>query len=206
MALTVYYAPQTRAIRVLWALEELGIPYERVKLDLSKGEQKKPEYLALNPNGTVPTLVVDGLPMMESLAQTLFLAEKYGVAKKLWPAEGTPARAEALSWIMWMSETLGGALFRFVMNTNERVPAEQRNAAAAKAGRDDLTKCLGILEKRLETADYLVGGEFSLADLSCGALVFARTAGGVDMTPYPRSNAWVDRCTARAANKTAMSY
>ena len=206
MGLTLYYAPQTRASRVLWALEELGVPYERVKLDLSKGEHKKPDYLALNPNGTVPTLVVDGTPMMESMAQVIFLAEKYGVAKKLWPAEGTPARAEALGWLIWSAETAGGALMRYAMNTSERVAAELRNAAAGKAGLDDFTKYVGILEKHLEKRDHLLGAEFTLVDLAVGPVVFAKGFFGFDLAPYPRVAAWSERVTSRPAYKTAQGY
>lgn len=199
MGLTLYYAPQTRASRVIWALEELGVPHEKVKLDLSKGEHKKPEYLALNPNATVPTLVVDGTPMMESIAQVLFLAEKYGVAKKLWPAEGTTARAEALGWMVWSAETMGGALMRYAMNTSERMPAELRNAGSAKAGLDEFTRCVGMLEKRLATQDYLLGAEFTLLDLAVGAITFAKGFFGYDITPYPRVAAWVERVTKRPA-------
>ena len=88
MSLTFYYTPMSSATRVHWALEELGVPYEKVKMDLAAGDQRKPEYLALNPNGKVPLLVGDGTPIFESLAILLHLGETYGVEKGLFPAPG----------------------------------------------------------------------------------------------------------------------
>jgi glutathione S-transferase len=204
-SVTIYYAPMTRASRVLWALEELGVPYEKVKLDLAKGEHKKPEYLALNPNGTVPTLVVDGVSVMESSAQIMFLAETFGVTKKLWPAEGTTARAEALGWMVWMTETLGGALMRYAMNTSERVPAEERNALVAKKAHAELLNAVGMLEKRLAKNDWLLGNDFTLLDTGCGGLVFATRFLGVDLSAYPKALAWMQRATSRPAYQTAQS-
>ena len=106
MSITFYYAPATSATRVHWALEELGISYQKVRLDLAKGEQKSPEFLELNPNGKVPALVDDGTPMFESLAIIIHLGEKYGVAKSLWPAPGSAQSAEALMWAVWGTVTV----------------------------------------------------------------------------------------------------
>src|SRR5215475_4977513 len=120
MSLTFYYSPMTSATRIHWALEELGIPYEKVKLDLKAGAQRKPEFLKLNPNGKVPTIVDDGVPMFESAAILIHLGDKYGVAKKLWPAPGTPDHMRALAWTVWSTVTLGAHIFRIMMNTSER--------------------------------------------------------------------------------------
>src|SRR5690242_11716885 len=96
MTAKFYYSPMTSATRVHWALEELGVPYEKIKLDLTAGDQKKPEYLALNPNGKVPLFVdEEGRPIFESLAILLYLGERYGVAKGLYPASAIE-RAESL--------------------------------------------------------------------------------------------------------------
>jgi glutathione S-transferase len=124
MAIVFYYAPMTSATRVHWALEELGVPYEKVRLDLRAGDQRKPDFLKINPNGKVPALVDDGAPMFESLAILLHLAVKYGVAKKLWPATtDATAHAEALSWSVWGTATLASHVFRVMQNSAERVPA-----------------------------------------------------------------------------------
>src|SRR5262245_24640277 len=107
--LTFYYTPMTSATRGHWAVEELGVPYEKVRIDLAAGEQRKPEYLALNPNGKVPLLVADGVPIFESLAILLFLGETYGADKKLFPKSGAE-HAEALKWMCWSSVTLAEAV------------------------------------------------------------------------------------------------
>src|SRR3954469_24977510 len=101
MSMVFYAAPQSSSSPVACALQELGVPHERVNLNLAAGEQRKPEYLALNPNGKVPLLVVDGTPMFEALAILQWLGDRYGVEKKLWPAADSPARLEALSWTTW---------------------------------------------------------------------------------------------------------
>src|SRR5690348_11281895 len=89
MAIVFYYAPYSSAVRCHWALEELGIRYEGVKIDLKGTDHKTPEFLKLNPNGSVPTLVDDGVPYFESAAINLHLGQKYGVEKGLWPAAGS---------------------------------------------------------------------------------------------------------------------
>jgi len=98
MKLTFYAAPQSSSIPVASALAELEVPHERIDLDLSRGEQRRPEFLALNPNGKVPTLVVDGTPIFEALAIHHWLGDRFGVAKGLWPAADSPERQTALSW------------------------------------------------------------------------------------------------------------
>src|SRR5262245_42256389 len=121
MSMTFYFKPMSSATRVHWALEELGVPYERVKLALD-GDQRKPEFLALNPNGKVPLLVVDGVPIFESLAQLLYLGETYGVDKDLFPKPGV-ARAEAFKWMCWASVSVHDAIVRVIKN-GERVPED----------------------------------------------------------------------------------
>src|SRR5689334_13676031 len=105
MGIVFYYAPMSSATRVHWALEELRLPYEKVKIDLSAGEQRTPAYRKINPNGKVPAMVVDGVPVFESLAMMLYLGETYGVDKGLFPPAG-PARVEAWKWMAWGAVTL----------------------------------------------------------------------------------------------------
>ena len=97
MSLVFYYSPMSTAVVTHWILEELGIPYETVKVDFQK-DTKKPEYVKLNPNGAVPLIVHDGTPIFESAAIAIYLGETFGVEKGLFPAPG-PKRGEALKWI-----------------------------------------------------------------------------------------------------------
>src|SRR5690606_32905980 len=110
MNLTLYASPMSSATPVVHALAELDVDCEIVILDLKAGEQKRPEYLAINPHGVVPTLVVDGTPLFESVAILQWLGEQYGVQRGLWPAAGTPERLEALSWSTWAYVSYGALL------------------------------------------------------------------------------------------------
>ena len=141
MSITYYYAPMSTAVRTTWAIEELGVPCERVKLDISKKQTKAAAFLKLNPNGLVPLLVVDGTPIFESTAILIYLGETYGVDKGLYPPPGLE-RAETLKWLVWANVGLYEPLSRWARNTASWVPAEQHNAKAAEAGKSDLGAAL----------------------------------------------------------------
>ena len=83
MSLTFYYSPHSSASPVHWTLNELGIPYEKVLIDIKAGDNKKPEFLKLNPNGKVPLIVHDGVAIFESAAIQIYLGETFGVEKGL---------------------------------------------------------------------------------------------------------------------------
>jgi glutathione S-transferase len=198
MSLTFYYAPMSTASVTALVLEELGIPCERVKLDFKKGDTKKPDFLKLNPNGKVPTLVHDGVPIWESAAITMYLGETFGVEKGLYPAAG-PKRGEAMKWIVWANVTLGGAVARWAYNAQEWAPADERNAKAGEAGRQATLDCLRILDGALEGRSYLVGDGYSLADSHVLSFVDWLQHMKVDLTPFPNVKAWFTRGSARPA-------
>jgi glutathione S-transferase len=205
MAIVFYYSPMSSATRVQWVLEELGVPYEKVRLDLSAGDQKKPDFLKINPNGKVPALVDDGVAMFESSAILIHLGEKYGVAKGLWPEASTAARAHALSWTVWSTVTLAANTFRYMQNSSERFPAEQRNALQAEAARKEIDANLAVLDAQLAGRHYLLGEHFTLADVACASIgaMFARA--GVDVSAWPNVSAWIARCMQRPAVAAAMA-
>jgi glutathione S-transferase len=199
MSLVLYYAPETRALNVLWALEELGVPYEKVRLDLSKGEHKTADYKKINPNGKVPALVVDGTPMWETLAILIYLGDRFGVEKKLWPAVTEAARVEALSWSTWSVVTLAADLFRIVFSSHELIPKERHNAAQADAARADVATHLGILEEHIATRAYILGDEFSIADIAVSRTAMFAERIGMDMAKWPHVRAWAAKVRARPA-------
>ena len=190
--------------RVHWALEELGVPYDKIKVDLQAGDQKKPEYLKLNPNGKVPLLVADGAPLFESLAILIYLGERFGVEKGLYPARG-PARAEALKWMCWALVSLGEAATRLLRNTLDRFPADERNAKAGETAKAELGALLAILDDALEGRGYLLGQEFSFADLSIASFVMFLGRIGVDTARFARIGPWANRCTSRPAMARVMA-
>jgi len=102
---TLYYSPGTASFAVHWMLIELGVPHELKLVDLDAGEHRKPEYLKLNPNGLVPTLIVEGAPLFESAALLMLLAERHPQAG-LAPPVGNPQRGVYTTWMFHLSNTL----------------------------------------------------------------------------------------------------
>jgi glutathione S-transferase len=205
MGITFYYHPYSTAAITLWELAELGIPHERVKLDLSeKRDQRKPEYLALNPNGKVPLVVHDGTPIFESAAITIYLGEQFGVAKDVWPAAG-PRRGEAMKWVVWTNVTLAEAFSRWWRNTSDRVPVEQHNAATAAAAKQETIELLAILDQALAGKAWLVGDQFSLADLHVVSFLDYFRMCGQDLSPYANLVAWVKRAESRPSHDAYLA-
>jgi glutathione S-transferase len=197
--LVLYASPLSSATPVMHALTELDVPHELVHLDLTAGDQRKPEFLALNPGGRVPTLVVDGKPMFEALAILQWLGDRFGVQRGKWPAADTREHLEALSWSTWSYVTFGGTLQRFIHATSERLPAEGHSEAQAKLAADELQSYLALLEARLDGRRHLLGDDFSLLDLIVGGVVTYATMCGMPTDDHPRVAAWVDRFKARDA-------
>lgn len=205
MAIVFYYSPWSSAARVHWILEELGVPYEGKALDLKAGDQKKPEFLAINPNGKVPALVDDGVPYFESAAINIHLGQKYGVDKGLWPAADAPERGPALSWAVWTAVSLGYVAGRVMYNTSEYVPAELHHAGQAEHARKELDGLLGLVEAQLAKGPYVLGERLSLVDvqLACDIWWFTTTL-KLEHSARPHLKAWLAKMTERPAFKKVI--
>jgi GST-like protein len=199
MSIVFYCAPWSSASPVASALAELGVPHERVTFDLAKGDQKKPEFLALNPNGKVPTLVVDGAPMFEALAIMTWLGERFGVEKKLWPKAGTPEHLQALSWSTWSYVSYVGALGLLAAATSDRFSKEMHNPAQAAYARTNLKGMLDVLEARLTQHQHLLGQSYSLADLIVASVIGYGVHVGQPVDAHPRVKAWLEAFQKREA-------
>lgn len=202
MSLTFYYAPFSTASTVHWTLEELGIPYEAVRVDLKDAADKANKLGPLNPNLKVPVLVHGGTPIFESAAIQAYLGETFGVDKGLYPKAG-PARGEALKWLVWANVTLVEAIGRWQRNVSEWVPAEQRNAAAGAAARKDIDTLLATLDKELATKPHMLGDEISIVDFHLASVLEWAQHCGVVFEPFPKVAAWLSKCTKRPANAKA---
>lgn len=197
--LVLYASPMSSATPVVLAMHELDVPHELVNLDLTAGDQRGPEFLALNPGGKVPTLVVDGKPMFEALAILQWLGDRFGVERGKWPAADTRERYEALSWSTWSYVTFGGTMQRLIHASSERVPSEGHNEAQAKLAGEQLQSYLALLEARLDGRSHLLGDDFSMLDLIvCGTVTYASLI-GMPTDDHPRVSAWVERFKARDA-------
>ena len=193
----LYGIPASRAARSLWMLEELGVPYENVPTHFI-GDTKKPEYLALNPNGHIPTLDDDGLVLWESMAINLHLARKYGAKAGLWPAADAD-QSRTVMWSIWGMTEVEPPALKVLMN-RMFLPEAQRSADAAAEGERELQKPLGVLEGALAKTPYLLGQAFTAADLNVHSiLAWATTWGRCDVSAVPKTAAWLARCGERPA-------
>ena len=157
MSITLYFAPATRATRIAFLLEELGVPWEKVTLDLSRREHKAADYLALNPNGVVPTLQDGDTVVFESVAIAMYLADRYA-DQGLAPPPGSPLRGRYLSWMVWSMTTLEPPIGEVYL---ERLkPAEQQSGAAIAAALERFRASAQVLGGEL-AGTFLLGDSLS---------------------------------------------
>jgi glutathione S-transferase len=159
---TLYGSPSTAGTAIHWMLLELGQPFDLKLLDFDKAEHKSPDYLALNPDGFVPTLIVDGAPVTQMAAIAALLAERHPEAG-LAPPPGSPARADYLSWSYWLANSWQPH-FRGWFYPDEPAGAAAQDDAQAVA-RARIEAGLERLNARLADRDYLVGDSFTTVDL-----------------------------------------
>lgn len=203
MAVELHSSPRSSGTRVSWALEELGIDYRFIEVDL---KHKTPALLEINPHGKVPALVDGDQRFFESAAILLHLGFKYGVDKGLWPAARTPARADALSWTVWSTTELGAYMMQYLyhgVDSPVSYRPEDRSAACAAYNKSQLDRCLAALEQRLATREYLLGPDFSLADLANASALGFGVMCGLPLEGCPRTAAWLARCDSRPARQRA---
>ena len=198
MTIHFYSWPQSSGSGVHWALEELGLAYEYVRLSRTKGEQRSAEYLAINPNGKVPALVDGEECYFESLAILLHLAERYGAMKGLWPAAGKQ-RAEALSWTTWSTTELMPFMLQYIyhgLDAPMSFDPPDRSKTAAEYSLASSSLHLDMLEDRLRDRQFVMG-TFSLADIPIATALGFGIAQGVPLNERPAVRAWLDRCSGR---------
>ena len=200
MTLKIYGVARSRAFRTLWMAQELGLDYEHVKVDMATGETRRPEHLALNPNGHIPVIDDNGFILWESMAINLYLAKKYG-ADGLYPTR-LEDEARAWQWSFWgMTEVerpVLTALFHRAL-----YPENQRNAAEADAAEKTLAQPLGVLDGALGRTAYLLGGHFTVADLNVASILSWARPAQIDMSPFPRVAEWLRNCAERPAARAA---
>jgi len=205
MTIKLYSWPMSSGTRIAWALEELALPYQYVPLDAEKQEHRSPEMLAINPHGKVPALVDGERKLFESGAILLYLGNRYGTAKGLWPEPKGQAHADAVCWTVWAMTELGTYMMQYLyhgLDSPVSYEPEDRSKAAAAYNRAQLDRLLDTLETRLEGRDYLMGG-FSLVDVAAASWLLLGTQLGLPLEGHPRVAAWCKRCAERPAFKRA---
>src|SRR5689334_2504089 len=182
--------------KALWALEELGLKYERTDAGMQFGVVDTPEYRKMNPMGLVPTLEDDGFIMWESHTIVRYLADKYGKGV-LRPMELEP-RTIANQWMDWaftFQSSVRDAFWNLI-----RTPAEKRDAKAIEASRVKSGQLIGILDAALRNRHY-VAGSFSMGDIPIGCEVQRWMRLPMERPKMPAVEAWFERLCARPAYK-----
>jgi glutathione S-transferase len=199
-SLKIYGIPRSRAFRTLWLAKELGIDYENVAVDFATGETRQPAYLAINPNGHVPAIDDNGLVLWESMAINLYLAKKYGLGT-LYP-DTIEGEARAWQWSFWAMTELERHVLTAMFN-RAIYPEDKRDAAAADQAEKELQHPFGVLDGAVTKTLYLLGGDFTVADLNVAAVLSWARPARLDFTPFPRAADWLSRCALRPAAKAA---
>ena len=202
MTMTVYSAPNTRAIRVIWVLEEIGVKAE-IKSMPYPPRQHAPDYFAVNPTGMVPLLIDGEVRLSESMAICDYLAAKHG--SPLVVPTDDPERPQFLQWLWYGEATLMTPLSRLnIVRQVERKGSTEVDALIAGA-RAHVAERLKMLEQRLEGRDFLVAGRLTLADISVSYPLHLVGMLGLDTLLGPRSVAYHERLCARPAHQRAIA-
>ncbi|MCC5096343.1 glutathione S-transferase family protein [Xanthomonas campestris] len=197
MTTTLYHAPSTAALVVHWMLIELQVPHVLHPLDFDRREQKSPAYLALNPAGVVPTLVLEGRVLTEAAAIVLHLADLHPQAG-LAPPPGTPARAAYYQWMFFCANTVQPA-YRAWFYPDEPAGAQQADAAQAQARRK-LEAAWAQVDAHLQAhGPYLLGDTLSAADFLLTMLMRWSRNMPKPTDTWPALHAHAQRMKARPA-------
>lgn len=193
--LVFYYFPKTRARTVLWMLEELGAPYDMKVLDLPGGEHKRAEYLAINPMGKVPAITHMGVAVTETAAICCYLADAFPAAG-LAPKADDPRRGTYLRWIFYAAGCIEPAILDKAL---QREPGK-----AVMTGYGTFDDMVDAVAGALSQGEYVLGGQFSAADVVLGAMVEYGVSFGV-LPSRSEFAAYIARLNARPAKQRAVA-
>ena len=195
----VYFAPQSRAVRTVWLLEEIGLPYELEKFQLGQKEMRAPDYLAINPNGRVPTLVDSDVTIIESTAIAQYLAAKY--APNLAPNLEAKNFVDYLQWLHYAEGMIMPPINNYVVETI-LLPPDRRNNEVAKRALKLLNRTLWGVEKHMRGRKFLAD-YFTIADTITGHAVIMARRLNADFSNLPNLSNYADRLEDRPAFQLA---
>lgn len=198
----LYYWPTPNGWKITIMLEECGLPYRLIPVNIGKGDQFKPEFLAISPNNRMPAIVdaeVAGGPLsvFESGAILVYLAEKSG---RYMPREAR-GRFDCLQWLFWQMGGLGpmaGQLGHFMNYAQEKIPY------AIERYKNEYNRLLGVMERRLADRPFLAG-EYSIADMACWPWVRSHERLQQPLDDFPQLKAWFDTIGERPAVQKAIT-
>jgi glutathione S-transferase len=181
--------------KALWAMEELGVKYERIDAGMQYGVVNTPEYKKMNPMSLVPTIDDDGFVLWESHAIVRYLAAKHG-AGTLWPAD-LKQRADSDRWMDWAYTFQ--ASFRTVFWGLVRTPPEKRDMQAIEEARKKCAELLAVPDQALAKKPFFAGADLTIGDIPLGCHVQLWMRLPIERPAHPHLQRWFDRLCARAA-------
>ena len=194
--------PTPNGWKISIALEEMALPYETHWINIGRGDQFKPDFLAISPNNRIPAIVdksvTPPISVFETGAILVYLAEKTG---QFLPTEPR-ARAEVLAWLFWQVGGLGPMLGQhghFKLYAKDKIPyAIERYA-------DETNRLYGVLDRRLAGREY-VAGDYSIADMACWPWVVTYKAQGIDLAAFSNVRRWYDKLKERPALQRGFAF
>ncbi|MGB8665201.1 MAG: glutathione S-transferase N-terminal domain-containing protein [Serratia inhibens] len=209
--LQLYSLPTPNGVKVSIMLEEIGLPYEAHLIDIGKNETWTPEFLSLNPNGKIPSIIdPDGpggkpLPLFESGAILLYLAEKSGQFLSQDPAQ----RYETIQWVFFQMAAVG-PMFGQLGFFHRFAGREYEDKRPLERYKNESKRLLGVLESRLEGRDWIMGEDYTIADISLLGWVrnligFYEARELVEFDSFPRVGQWLERGLARPAVQRGLN-
>ena len=200
MTITLYGVSASRALRSIWAAEEVGIDFEHVPTHFFE-DSKTSEYLAVNPNGRIPALVDGDLTLFESMAINLYLAKHYGGA--LYPDD--PAdEARANQWSVWAISEIEPLQMQIVIQKIFTPKNERKEHVIANAT-EGLQRPLKVLDEALSDRSYLLGDDFTIADLNVAGVMHLLKMVGFNFSAHRNVSRWLDACYARPSLARAQA-
>jgi len=195
----VYFAPNTRAVRTVWLLEEIGLTYELERFALGQKEMRGPDYLHINPNGRVPTLVDGDVTLSESTAIAQYLGARY--APDLTPGPEDAHFAQYLQWLHYAEGMIMPPVNNYVVETI-LLPPERRTPEIATRAMKLINRTLGAVEAHMAGRAFLAG-DFTVADTITGHAVIMCRRMGAAFDGLPNLSAYADRLESRPAFQAA---
>ncbi|NRA30327.1 MAG: glutathione S-transferase N-terminal domain-containing protein [Parvularculaceae bacterium] len=199
----LYTAATMNGYKPVIFLEEAGVPYDLTFVDFSKQEQKAPDYLKLNPNGKIPTIVdrSEDRAIFESGAILLHLAEKFG---KFLPADAV-GKSEVLQWLLFQVGHVGPMMGQAMYFQRIAVPNGEDHPFAIKRYVDESRRLMEVLNTRLEGHEWLAADQYTIADMMVYPWARAYPWARVEVDDLPNLTAWFDRIDARPAVQKALT-
>ena len=204
--LKVYGVKASRAARTHWLCRELGLDFEQVQVSFADPTTKTPDFLAANPSGKIPAIDDDGFKLAESMAIAVYLAKKHG--SPLMPKD-LQGEAKVLQWSFWVMSEVEKPLLAVLLQ-RMKPPADPQaakyfadrnppNPEAVRAALETLEKPLAYLNGHLANRQYLLGNDFTLADLNVASVMVWAVGAKLELANVPNVQQWLNKCLSRPA-------